>query len=193
MPRPSAEAIRDRIRIAVTAEVAEKGIGATSVGAVAKRAGVAPGTIYLHFENKEDMLQKIYIRIKEEFHASMMAALKGGTSAETLKRMWFDMFDYVTKHPNDFLFIEFAGAAQVLTAEQSDEISYIRDEIRDVIDQAIDDGTLINLPVSVVTTMFVAPAMHMARNAIAYGSEINRGDITLTFERVWVSIAAQGT
>ncbi|MEX0349907.1 MAG: TetR/AcrR family transcriptional regulator [Paracoccaceae bacterium] len=190
MRRPSKTQIRSAIRSALLQEVVEKGIGAVSMAAVAKRARVAPGTLYLHFDSKEQMIQALYLEIKIEFHAIMVAAKEEADSAAMIRRMWQDMFDYVRANPSAFLFVEYAGAAQVLTPAQSASIAHMQDEIRAMLQGAIDDGTLSPLPVRTVTVLLVAPAMHLARMALMTNEQPTQDEIDLTYERVWRSICA---
>ncbi|MDP5215886.1 TetR/AcrR family transcriptional regulator [Ruegeria sp. 2205SS24-7] len=192
MPRPSKDQIRSAIRTALLQEVAEKGIGAVSMAAVAKRARVAPGTLYLHFDSKEQMLQALYLEIKTEFQAIMVAAQEEPSSRAMIRRMWKDMFDYVRANPQAFLFVEYAGAAQVLSPMQSSSIAHMQDEIRAMLQAAIDDGTLAPLPVRTVTVLLVAPAMHLARMALMTNEHPSQAEIDLTYERVWRSICAEG-
>lgn len=187
----SKEQIEANIAQAVVDEVAEFGIGSASVGAIAKRAKVSPGTIYLHFENKDDMLQQIYLQIKTEFHSIMVAAADELSSESMIKRMWFDLFKFASDHPNYFLFIEHTGAAQVLTKEQSNSIAYMVGDITEMITRAIDDKTLAPLPVQTHIVMLVGPALHMARTAILNGRIPDFAEINLTFDRVWLSIKAE--
>jgi len=58
-----AMARRDAILDAALEEFAARGFAATRLDDVAKRAGVAKGTIYLHFTDKEDLFQEL-IRVK---------------------------------------------------------------------------------------------------------------------------------
>lgn len=51
---------RERILQAAIRVFAEKGFYATRVSEIAKAAGVADGTIYLYFENKDDVLVSIF-------------------------------------------------------------------------------------------------------------------------------------
>jgi len=51
---------RDRITEAAISVFAEKGYTAARVADVARKAGVADGTIYLYFQNKEDLLRCIF-------------------------------------------------------------------------------------------------------------------------------------
>jgi TetR/AcrR family fatty acid metabolism transcriptional regulator len=71
---------RGRIIDAAVGVFAEKGFHAARVSDVAKRAGVADGTIYLYFKNKEDLLLSLF----EE---------KMGQQIESLEAAWKDIDD----------------------------------------------------------------------------------------------------
>ena len=54
MARPRKDDKRDRIQKAAVKVFARKGYFASRVSDIARKAGVADGTIYLYFRNKED-------------------------------------------------------------------------------------------------------------------------------------------
>ncbi len=56
------EVKREKILDAATVEIAHSGYHRTTVSAVARRAGIGDGTIYLYFENKEAVLVSIFER-----------------------------------------------------------------------------------------------------------------------------------
>lgn len=60
---------REAILRAATAVFAEKGFFNAKVADIAKAAGVADGTVYLYFKNKEDVLHNIFDRAMDEFIA----------------------------------------------------------------------------------------------------------------------------
>ena len=47
--------------------VNNNGFHATPISKIAKMANVSPATIYLYFENKQDLVNKVYIEVKESF------------------------------------------------------------------------------------------------------------------------------
>jgi len=53
---------REKILDAASVEIARSGYFRTTVSAVARRAGIADGTIYLYFKNKESVLVSIFER-----------------------------------------------------------------------------------------------------------------------------------
>jgi TetR/AcrR family fatty acid metabolism transcriptional regulator len=60
---------REAILRAATSVFAEKGYFNSKVADIARAAGVADGTVYLYFKNKDDVLHSIFDRAMEEFIA----------------------------------------------------------------------------------------------------------------------------
>jgi AcrR family transcriptional regulator len=78
---------------------AEVGVAATSLQAVAKRAGVAVGTIYNHFDDREELFAALFARRREELLAALdsaaraRSAAKFGTQLEDFVQCVFAFFD----------------------------------------------------------------------------------------------------
>ena len=62
MARSSEGNKREKILDAAVVEIAQRGFYQTTVAMIAKRAGVADGTIYLYFRNKEEILFSLFER-----------------------------------------------------------------------------------------------------------------------------------
>ena len=60
---------REAILRAATSVFANKGFFNSKVADIAKAAGVADGTVYLYFKNKDDVLHSIFDRAMDEFIA----------------------------------------------------------------------------------------------------------------------------
>src|SRR5215204_7041531 len=72
VPAPARSTVvdkREAILRAATAVFAEKGFFNSKVADIAKAAGVADGTVYLYFKNKDDVLHSIFDRAMDEFIA----------------------------------------------------------------------------------------------------------------------------
>jgi TetR/AcrR family transcriptional repressor of bet genes len=81
---------RDRRRqqlIAATMKcIGRKGIGGTTLGDVAKEAGLSQGIVNLHFKSKDNLLRETLESLAEEYRSSFMNALEksGGAAAASL-------------------------------------------------------------------------------------------------------------
>jgi AcrR family transcriptional regulator len=71
---------RDKIVRAALALVAQGGYREAQVAAVAKRAGVATGTVYRHFPSKADLLTEVF-RVASQHEVDAVAHAGGGTTA----------------------------------------------------------------------------------------------------------------
>lgn len=61
------------IRKALRDLVAERGFHGASMGAVAKAAGVATGTAYVHYESKEELVYATYLELKSDLGRAVLA------------------------------------------------------------------------------------------------------------------------
>ena len=188
MPRPTKDQVFEKIKAAVVTVVARNGIGATSVGEIAKLAQISAGTIYLHFENKDDMLQQVYLRIKQEFHFVLMQAKSADGPRDVVRGMWLNLFMFLQHRPNDFLYLEYAGAAQVLTPAQKALVAPLQAEVGALLQRALDDAGLSHVALDIAETLLIGPAMHLARKAVLSETPPSPKEVDETFARVWSSL-----
>ncbi len=85
----------------------EIGFSETSMSKIAKKANLSQSTIYVYFENKEDMLNKLYLYAKEEMRQEIFK----GISEKTSIRLGFELLlknyiNFALNNEDDFLFIE---------------------------------------------------------------------------------------
>jgi AcrR family transcriptional regulator len=189
MPRLTKKETRIKLRDALVAEVVENGISALNVAGIVTRAKVSAGTVYVHFENKDDMLRQVYMELKADFHSAITENQGATDSAQLVRDMWFAMFDFVRTRPQDFLFLDYASAAKILSPEQQEITDKYAAEIAALLKRGVDDATLADLDTSLLSLLLVAPAMQLARSAVLSGQAIPETLIEQTFERVWLSIA----
>ncbi len=76
---------RTRILDAAVVELARGGYFGTTVSRIARRAGVADGTIYLYFENKEAILVAVFDRAMDRFLSEGILEL--GTETDARARL----------------------------------------------------------------------------------------------------------
>ena len=54
------------------------GFDGVSIAKIAKDAKVSPATIYIYFENKEDMLKQLYLELKQDMASFILKDFKPG-------------------------------------------------------------------------------------------------------------------
>ena len=95
--------------------VNEIGLASSSVSKIAKEAGVSPATIYVYYENKEDLLFSTYVQIKRELAEALVKDLDESLPVrDIMKRVWFDGFKYAGRNRERFDYKEqFVGSPYI--------------------------------------------------------------------------------
>ena len=97
---------RDAIIKATIQLVNSNGFHAIPVSKLAKLAGVSPGTIYLYFENKQDLVNKVYLEVKERFAIFSFANYTSEISVKDgFKEMWYRIADFKLKEIQEAIFL----------------------------------------------------------------------------------------
>src|SRR4051812_26708904 len=87
-----AAARREAILSAALDEFSARGFAATRLDDVARHAGVAKGTIYLHFRDKEALFQELIRAELSPFVGTIEAVLKGDVSSRALAEQVVELF-----------------------------------------------------------------------------------------------------
>ncbi len=88
--RARAVAVRERIVAAALDQLADGGYASASVVAVARRAGVATGSVYRHFPSKGELFAEVFRRASQR-EVDALAAIDAGSVAERLAA-WVEAF-----------------------------------------------------------------------------------------------------
>jgi AcrR family transcriptional regulator len=99
MARPLSEEKRTAILEAATEVVAMLGVSAPTA-TIAKEAGVAEGTLFTYFANKDELLNRLYLELKMDLRDAMMTGYPAGKSLVDRNRHVWDRFvGWGSAHP----------------------------------------------------------------------------------------------
>ncbi|MEK4124103.1 TetR/AcrR family transcriptional regulator [Lysinibacillus capsici] len=121
--------------------IAENGYHQAQVSKIAKQAGVADGTIYLYFKNKEDILISVFNEKMAVFVESLQDIIeKGSTSKDKLSRM-------IENHFNVLATDRYLATVTQLELRQSNKdlrlkINSVLREYLQLLDQILIEGML---------------------------------------------------
>jgi AcrR family transcriptional regulator len=90
---------RTAILQAAVHEIAEAGLGAPTAK-IARRAGIAAGTLFTYFANKEELLNELYVELKSEVYARLNADFPHKGSLERRARhIWSSSLGWAIEFP----------------------------------------------------------------------------------------------
>jgi AcrR family transcriptional regulator len=92
--RPKSEDKRLALLEAAKVAVAELGLGAAT-SLIAKKAGVAEGTLFRYFATKDELLNELYLHLKTSLGKTMMENYRPGASVkERARTVWSGFIDW---------------------------------------------------------------------------------------------------
>jgi AcrR family transcriptional regulator len=99
MARARSPEKRSAILEAAAHEIAETGLGAPTAK-IAKRAGVAEGTLFTYFANKEELLNELYLELKIEVYGRVNADFPQRAALKRRARhLWACFLDWAIEFP----------------------------------------------------------------------------------------------
>ncbi len=94
MARPRSENKRNAILAAAAQVIAEHGLAAPTAR-IARVAGVAEGTLFTYFANKDELLNQLYRELKAELGETMLRGYpKAGTIKTRTRHVWDQFVDW---------------------------------------------------------------------------------------------------
>lgn len=87
----------------------EKGITATAIDEIVKKAGVAKGTFYLYFKDKEDILEKLILKKSSEIVKKALQEVSSREFLSSVDKFLFFLeyiIDYLSKNKVLFRFLK---------------------------------------------------------------------------------------
>jgi len=99
MARARSPEKRSAILEAAIHEIAESGLGAATA-AIAERAGVASGTLFTYFPTKDELLNELYLELKTEVYARLLAEFPhDGSLKQRSHHIWTTYLDWALESP----------------------------------------------------------------------------------------------
>lgn len=159
-----------RQKILATTEtlLAERGLYGLSMKLLADTAGIAAGTIYRYFDNKEELINELYLHLMQE---SAQAFFQGWADKQTpeqkYKLLWRNVFDTVQKNPQRLAVIEMLFSQPELAEKQT---ALCEDgafsPLIDFYQQGIDEGHFHEWQIPALATVSFDSAINLAKKVI---------------------------
>lgn len=101
-----ASTTRDALCNAALNLFAEQGIEATATREIAERAGVAEGTLYRHFDSKEELVQCLFENSAIRFHDVLQRSIDDDQPPRSrLRDLVRGVFAFAEAHPTSFTYL----------------------------------------------------------------------------------------
>lgn len=179
---------RDQILATTLELVAEVGFHAASVGLIIKKSGVASGTIYHHFKNKEDLIDTLYSELKKELGNAIIHNLEQELNyKDKFILIWKNLFTFYVENPRKFEFLEDYSNSPFIRKEiKIISQSYYQPAI-DFFESGIQLGILRDLPINLLINMVFGNVAVLARMVILEEIELTNELLDNAIQSSWDS------
>ncbi|MBF0194993.1 MAG: TetR/AcrR family transcriptional regulator [Magnetococcales bacterium] len=127
----------------------QDGFWNTSTASIAKEAGVASGTLFNYFSTKDMLINAVYITLKKDIHASIMATWNPAGNLETkLYHAWLGVVKWALKYPRHYDLLEQLRMSELVTQETREAMTAEFSALHMDVQVGIKEKEIIELPVS---------------------------------------------
>ncbi|RAJ15137.1 TetR/AcrR family transcriptional regulator [Olleya aquimaris] len=179
---------KQRIIITMLELVVKQGLHATPMSQVAKEANVAVGTIYHYFENKNQIIEEIYLMIVQDYGVVLMANLPDKDYKSQYEAMWLNLYNYFVGNPLAFTFMEIVAVPPIITKNLVRLSAKHIANIRDFFLKGIEENHIKDVPVRLILQMVLGDVVSAMRLKIKDELDMNKEQLKFALEMSWDSI-----
>lgn len=145
-----------------------KGFHGTPTSEIAKIAGVANGTLFHYFKTKEDLVNSLYLKVKNEL---VDESTKGIERVETLKLklefLWSKTIHWAITNPQKIFFIQQYMYSPYITSNTQEEVDKIKEVYIDLIKEGIKNNEIKEIPVELIYNIAMQQLFGMIQFLVA--------------------------
>lgn len=144
----------DKIYEAALELFSTKGFHGTPTSEIAKTAGVANGTLFHYFKTKEDLINSLYLRLKNEM---VKGSIEGIEKIDSLKLkmefLWSKTIQWGMENPQRIVFIQQYMNSPYISTNTLEEVDKIKEVYFQLIQDGISNGELKDVSVDLIYIM----------------------------------------
>ena len=152
-------------------EIQAVGLAGLSIEAVARRAGVATGTVYVYFKSKEALLDELYLHTKQKFAAFVLRD-EGGPLRAAFTRITKAYLDYIIENKSEIVFMSQMVNSPYVTTQTREAVALGARPVTALLERGKAEQLLKNIDTAWMTA-FVGGTMH-AMAPLAVGLSVAR-------------------
>ena len=173
------------VRVALRRLVAHSGFHGASMGAIARTAGVAAGTTYVHYASKDELVVAAFLEAKREL--GLAATRDVDPSAPPHERfiaIWLALHAYLTANPEDARFLVQMERSPYLATAHDVALAVADDPLIAAARVADMAPLLVPLPDIVTWELGLGPAVRLAAAQVP----LTGRQLIMTAEACWRAI-----
>lgn len=169
----------------------EIGLSDISMSKIAKRANISSSTIYFYFESKEDLLIKLYLKLKEQMHEMMFIGVTADLSVKAaFEKILRNYSSYIVNNKANFLLMEQFLDSPFIQKKCKDQNGGVFKPMYPLFERGIKEGLFKDSETSLLVTYSCLPFVQMGKEYIKGEYEFSPANIDKMIQMSWDAIRA---
>lgn len=180
-----------RIFRAVLKLVAKKGLAGMTMGDVSKEAGIATGTLYVYFDNKDALINALFAACREN---SVAVSFRDYDSQMPFKpgfrHIWMNILRYRLQHFEEFIFLEQCYHSPYITAATREKARQLTEPFYALLARGQAEQLIKNAEKDLLITFIIGPMNELVKQVHYSGTTLTKVRMSTTFDLCWDAIKA---
>lgn len=180
----SKEKKREALLAAALELFAEQGLNRASTAQIAKRAGVASGTLFFHFNSKKDLIYAVFEQVRTRIEAALVLDVETSMPVgEQMIRLLSNLLHYFLDNPDEFRFMEqfHFSSFNTLNRELHSDKSYLHGLML----RAQEEKIIKDAPSLCLEALAFGPIVTLAKEHANCGTPIDKRTLETTISACW--------
>lgn len=166
----------------------ENGVQATPMSAIAKAAGTGMGTIYNYFPTKEDLINAIYLYIKQDELKVLRVPMEDMSVKKQFDHYCGGLTRYMITHTDHFWFMDQFHNSPILLPETKEEGMKVLCPIIDLIVKGQEQGIIKQIGIDELLQFLNGGLMSFVRWVIGSGKQLSNELLNNQLRIAWDAI-----
>jgi AcrR family transcriptional regulator len=169
--------------------ITANGFADTSMSKIARAAKVSPATIYVYFENKEDLLSKIYSLVKQEMGVELTRGLEPQMPVKrSFRIVWDNFYRYAVTRPVRFAFTEqFANSPLVGKICKEESMDHFQPLLK-LVERGKKEKIFKNISLEILQAFTFAPLTGLIKQHFSKEIVLDDKMVAAVFEIAWDAV-----
>jgi len=180
---------REKILKSVYVLTGKQGLASVNISGISKTAGIAAGTLYTYFKNKEEVIQLAYLAVEDKMTQEMYRDFDINVPVrQSLKRIYINMLNYRLEHYDETVFIDQyqqSGYIQLNFSKQLAEYEKQNKPLYDLLEKGQQEGIIKTLDAIVLISFFDGAVRSCSTGIIQKLFPLNQQLIDDGFDMIW--------
>ncbi len=192
MARPKDERKIEAIFEATLTLVLKTGFNGLKMADVANAAGLATGTLYIYFKNKDVLINELFLTLKKAKTSKLLAVYHPEDSfEEAFRKLWFNYLTISLNEPERMIFIEQFTHTSHLTKKTKQQSDKLVEPLKTFLQIGIQKKIIRKLPTDLLLSQLMGPIYEIVKLETDGTHKLTKTQQEVLFEMAWNSLTVK--